>query len=291
MAVMALAGLIAPGIHVIAKTLGASMAPGQMACARFFFQALLLLPMALVERRGHIPPPTLTQIVRGVLLATTTLLFFWALTYLPLADTAAIFYVEPLLLVIIAALFLGEPVGWRRLLAVAVGFIGVLLIIRPSFEAVGPAALLPLAAAVSYAGYLSITRHVAGTEHPRVMQLWVSVSGALVLGSVIALASPFSWPVLAPSWPTALELLLLLAMGAIATTSHMLAIHAIRIAPAQILAPFQYTEILGATIMGVLFFGNWPDRQTMIGIAIIVGSGLYVFFRERQLARRGASRT
>jgi S-adenosylmethionine uptake transporter len=182
-------------------------------------------------------------------------------------------------------------VGWRRLLAVAVGFIGVLLIIRPSFEAVGPAALLPLAAAVSYAGYLSITRHVAGTEHPRVMQLWVSVSGALVLGGVIALASPFSWPVLAPSWPTALELLLLLAMGAIATTSHMLAIHAIRIAPAQILAPFQYTEILGATIMGVLFFGNWPDRQTMIGIAIIVGSGLYVFFRERQLARRGASRT
>lgn len=286
MAVMALAGLIAPGIHAIAKTLGGSLAPGEMACARFFFQALLLLPLALIARRGHIPPPTPTQIVRGALLATTTLLFFWALAYLPLADTAAIFYVEPLLLVIIAALFLGEKVGWRRLLAVAVGFLGVLLIIRPSFEAVGPPALLPLAAALSYAGYLSIVRHSAAAEHPRVMQLWVSVSGALVLGLAMTLASPFGWPVLAPSWPTARELLLLLAMGAIATTSHMLAIHAIRIAPAQILAPFQYTEILGATILGIAIFANWPDPQTWAGIAIIVGAGLYVFFRERQLARR-----
>lgn len=286
MAVTALAGLIAPGIHAIAKSLGASMSAGQMACARLFFQALLLLPLAWAARQGHIPPPTLTQIVRGALLAATALFFFWALAFLPLADTAAIFYVEPLVLVLIAALFLGEPVGWRRLLAVAVGFLGVLLIIRPSFEAVGPPALLPLLAAASYAGYLAITRHATNTEHPRVMQLWVCVSGALVLGSVMALASPLAWPVLAFSLPTATQLLLLLAMGAIATTSHMLAIHAIRMAPAQILAPFQYTEILGATILGIVIFANWPDAQTWLGIAIIVGAGLYVFFRERQLARR-----
>ena len=290
MVMMAIGVLIAPGIHAIAKGLGDTIAPAQVAFARFFFQLLLLLPLVLLFGGGKIATPSIAHILRGMLLALATLSFFWALTYMPMADSAAIFFVEPLILTILSAIFLGEPIGSRRIIAVVAGFIGAMVVIRPSFQSVGLPAILPLLAALFFAIYLIITRKMTKFEDARMMQFWVCVFGSITLLLAMMVGIHQSWAVLIPSWPNRLEWGLLLLLGGIATISHMLAINAIRQAPAGILAPFQYLEILGAMFLGALFFGELPDGVTMLGILIIVSAGLYVFYRERQIVRQSGDR-
>jgi drug/metabolite transporter (DMT)-like permease len=281
MILMAAGALMAPGIHAIAKSLGGTMSAGQVSWARFFFQLAFLLPFVWIGHGGRIPWPSASHGIRGLLLAAATLLFFWALNYMPLATGSAIFFVEPLLLTAISAVFLGEPIGWRRITAIAAGFAGALIVIRPSFAAVGYAALLPLLAALCFAVYLAITRQRAARETALVTQFWVCLFSMLALSLAIGVGTHASANVLRASWPAAWELLLLGGMGLIALISHRLAINAFRLAPASILAPFQYLEIFGSIALGALIFGDLPDALTSLGTAIIVGSGLYVFHRER----------
>ncbi|MGI9486242.1 MAG: DMT family transporter [Geminicoccaceae bacterium] len=283
MILMATGVLMAPAIHAIAKSLGDVLSSGQIAWFRFFFQFVFLLPLVLIGNGGRLPMPSATHALRGLLLALATLAFFSALTHMPLADSAAIFFVEPLILTLMSAAFLDEGIGWRRLLAVVVGFVGALIVIRPSFETVGLPAILPLIAAACFALYLTITRAVAKTENARAMQFWVCVFGMLVLSFALTLSDVIGWAAIRPSWPTSLAWAWLIVLGLIATISHMLAIRAFHLAPASVLAPFQYLEILGATLLGAVIFGDLPDGLTGLGIAIIVGSGLYVFYRERQV--------
>ena len=282
MILMAAGVLMAPGIHAVAKGLGDVLSPGQVAWFRFFFQFVFLLPLVLIGHRGRLPWPSPTHAVRGFLLASATMAFFWALTYMPLADSAAIFFVEPLILTLMSALFLGERIGWRRVLAVVVGFIGALIVIRPSFETVGAPALLPLIAAICFALYLTITRAAARAEDARAMQSWVCFFGMLALSLTMAASMTMGWAAMQPVWPRLDSWGWLLLLGLIATVSHMLAIRAFRLAPASVLAPFQYLEILGATFLGAVIFDDVPDLLTGLGIAIIIGSGLYVFHRERR---------
>ncbi len=282
MVLMATGVLMAPGIHAIAKGLGDILSPGQLAWFRFFFQFIFLLPFVLIVNRGRLPRPSATHALRGLLLAMATLAFFWALTYMPLADSAAIFFVEPLILTTMSAAFLGERIGRRRLLAVLVGFAGALIVIRPSFESVGLPALLPLIAAACFALYLTITRAAARTENATDMQFWVCVFGMLVLSFAMVASTATGWTTIRPTWPAKEVWAWLILLGVIATISHLLAIRAFRLAPASILAPFQYLEILGATFLGAFIFGDLPDGLTALGIAIIVGAGLYVFQREQR---------
>ena len=287
MLLMAAGALTAPGTHAIAKSLGGEISAGQLSATRYLFQVMFLLPVIWVAHGWRIPAPTFAQAVRGVTVGSSGLFFFWALQYLPLATASAIFFVEPLILTALSAMFLGEPVGWRRLTAVSVGFVGALIVIRPSFAAVGYAALLPLLAALTFAIYLAMTRRQAGGETAVIAQFWVCLFGVLALSLAMGLGGPAGVAVLAASWPTALEWALLAAMGAIALVSHRLAISAFRsAAPASILAPFQYLEIFSAILLGVMLFGDLPDAATILGTAIIIGSGLYVFRREQALARR-----
>lgn len=283
---MAVGVMMAPGVHAIAKGLGDTLSSGQIAFSRFFFQFLFLLPVVWIGFRGRIPPPTAIHALRGVLLGAAAVFFFWALTRMPLAESSAIFFVEPLILTLMSAYFLGERIGPRRIVAVIIGFVGALIVIRPNFQAVGAIALLPLLCALCIAIYLTITRSLADREDARVMQLWVCLSAALTLLLALAVGSLWSVPVLEPVWATATQWWILIGLGAIATVSHMLAIYGIRRAPAGILAPFQYLEILGATILGIWFFGDVPDGPTFLGIIIIVGSGLYVFRKERMIDRQ-----
>lgn len=286
MIMMAAGVMMAPGVHAIAKSLGGTFSPGQIAFCRFFFQFLLLLPVVWISCGGRIPPPTATHAVRGFLLAAATVFFFWALTRMPLAESSAIFFAEPLILTLMSAFFLGEKIGPRRIVAVIIGFVGALIVIRPNFQVVGPTALLPLLSAVCIAIYLTITRKMTDREDGRVMQFWVCLFAALTL--CVAMFTGFQWSVsvLEPAWPSGTHLAILAALGTIATISHMLAIYGIRRAPAAVLAPFQYLEILGATLLGFLFFGDFPDPLTFLGIVIIVGSGLYVFRKERMIDRQ-----
>jgi S-adenosylmethionine uptake transporter len=278
--------LILPGIDAIAKWLSDAISSGQIAWSRFFFQTLLMLPLYLRTRGPVLTPALPMHAMRGALIALATLLFFSALKYLPLADAISIFFVEPLILTLLSALFLAEPVGWRRMTAVAVGFAGSLLIIRPSFQALGLPALLPLGTALSFAVYLILTRKLALHEHPARMQFYAGLFGGLVMTAALVGGDALDIAVLSFVWPNREQWLLLASLGVIATTGHLLVVHAFQRGSAGLLAPFQYVEIIGATILGVIFFADFPDALTWTGVGIIVGSGMYIFHREAVIARQ-----
>lgn len=284
MLMMAAGVIVIPGIDAIAKHLSATLSPGQIAGSRFLFQLIFLLPIILVTGRRLVSRYLALNALRGMLIGIATLLFFWGLKYLPLADAISIFFVEPMILTLIAAIFLGEQVGWRRLSAIGFGFMGALLVIRPSFQNIGLPALLPLAAAACFAAYLAFTRKVAQNEDVLTMQLWAGVFGGLTLMIALIIGKAESIAVIDPKWPTFYEWVMLSLLGLIGTSGHLLIVAAFRRASPSVLAPFQYLEILGATLLGAVVFGEFPGPVTWLGIAIIVASGLYVFHRERRLA-------
>ena len=288
MILTALGVLMVPGVHAVAKELGGTLSPGQVAFFRYFFQALMLLPMALIAMQFRLPMPNMSFVLRGALLGVSSMLYFWALTRMSLAESSSIFFVEPLILTLISAAFLGESISYRRVLAVIVGFSGAMIVIRPNFQVVGPIALLPLATAFFIAVHLAITRQMAAHEDSWVMQFWVCVFAALTLLVGMVFGELHSIDVLLPRWVSGWQIWALIAMAAVATVSQMLVISGIRRAPAGIVAPFQYLEILGAVIFGVLFFSDIPDGPTFLGTVIIVGAGLYVFRRERIMAKRAS---
>lgn len=283
MGLMVIAMLILPGIDALAKALGDTLTSTQITWSRFFFQSLLMLPLALRASLPLFGPSIPTHALRGILLGVATALFFHALKYLAIADAIAIFFIEPLVLTALSALLLGESVGWRRISAVLVGFSGALIVIRPSFQEVGWPALLPVGAAVCFAFYIVLTRRAATHEEPAQMQF---LSGLFGCGFTTLLLGIGAWaeiPVMTPVWPTITEWGGLFALGAIATTGHMLVVYALKYANASVLAPFQYLELVSATLLGWWFFADFPDAATLTGAAIIVSSGLYVFHRERVL--------
>ena len=278
---MATAMLVIPIVDAIAKHLSATIPPVEVAWLRFVVSASLLVPF-VIWRTGFAAfrlPELHLHFLRGAGIAGATAFFFSALEFMPIADVAAIFFVEPLILTIFSAIFLGESIGWRRVAAVLVGFGGALLVIRPSFAEVGTTALLPLGAAVCFAGYMTITKRLSNAADPWTLQALANLSGFIVLGVVVLSHSPTRD---AFAVPTPLEALQVLVIGLVAIACHTMIIFALRLVSAAVVAPFQYLEIIGATVWGYLFFSDFPDALTWLGIAIIVGSGIFVFYRERQ---------
>ncbi|WP_297770018.1 DMT family transporter [uncultured Roseovarius sp.] len=280
--------VLAPLQDSFAKLIGGDIAVGQVAATRFLFQAGLLLPLALTFGWLHRPARAELglHLVRSVLLLVATGCFFTALRFMPIADAIAIFFVEPFILTLLGGLLLGEPVGPRRYIACGVGFAGALLIIRPSFQDVGAVALLPVVTAGCFAIYMILTRRMATRMHPITLQVYTGLA-ALVL------ATPILWAFdgsgvepLDPAWPTGPVLWFLVGLGVVATLSHVCLSFALSLAPASLLAPLQYLEIVAATVLGFYIFGDLPDAMSFAGIALIVASGLYVFLRERQIGRR-----
>ena len=280
--------IFAPFMDACAKLIGDAVAVGQIAATRFVVQSAILFPLAFAlgwlhrPGRGEIG----LHLVRATLLMVATAFFFTALRYMPLADTIAIFFIEPFILTLLGGLLLKEPIGPRRYIACTIGFAGALLIIQPSFEDVGLVALLPVVTAFTFAFYLILTRRMATRMHPITLQAYTGLA-ALVL------ALPVLWAFdgsgvgpLDPVWPAERELWLLAGVGLIATFSHVCISFAMSFAPASLLAPIQYLEIVTATLLGFYIFGDLPDTLTFVGIALIVLSGLFVFFRERHLERR-----
>ena len=282
--------MIIPAMDAIAKILGDTISPLQVTWGRFFFQALIMgiTIIALYGLRPGIrllrPKRPIVHAARGVLLAIATTFFFFSLLYLPLADSIAIFFVQPMLLTLLSAIFLGETIGWHRRAAVVIGFLGAMLIIKPGSESFTLAALLPIAAALFFSGYLVVTRSVANVDHPMTMQFASGASASVVL-SVALLPGTFSdsamWGARVPS---TIEWAYLIAIGVIAAFGHLLVVIAVNRAPTSVLAPFGYVEIIAATILGWLIFSEWPDTLSWLGITIIIFSGLYVFVREQHVA-------
>lgn len=286
MLLMVLGMLLLPGIDAIAKGLSGSISSGQVAWSRLFFQTLFLLPFVIYTKGFRVNAHLWIHFARGFLIALATVLFFTALGELPLADAIAIFFVEPFILTILCIIFLGERVGWRRSIALAFGFIGALIIIRPSYAVFGVTALLPMGTALAFACYVILTRILTRTASAVTMQFYAGVFGCITMSIALSYGHVTGLEYLVPVWPNTSEWLLLIALGVIGTCGHMLIVYAIKRVGASMVAPFQYLEIISATLLGLVFFDEFPDVITWIGVAIIISSGLYVFFRERKLAEQ-----
>jgi drug/metabolite transporter (DMT)-like permease len=242
--------------------------------------AALVLLSPLIFREGvagfaAAPRPGL-QVARVALSVLESIMFFWAVTYLPLADTITFYLAAPIYVTALSALVLREPVGWRRWSAVGIGFIGVLIALRPSAATFTLPAMIALTGSVFFSVFLILTRTLRGTSEV------VLVSGTfgamlVVSGSV----APFAW--IAPS---VRDFALMLLLGAVAMVAFGCINRALRLAPASVAVPYQYTMIVWGIALGYLVFGDVPDAWTLSGAAIIVGAGLYILWREQVVARR-----
>lgn len=285
MGLMLLFCLAAPLGDGMAKLLGGSVGLLVLMLARFATQAILLAPLCLRDGTSLHPPPGTRALVwlRSLLHVAGMGLMFAALRVLPLADALAIAFVMPFIALLLGWLLLRETVGPHRIGACAVGFVGTLLVIQPNFMAVGTAALLPLGVAVSFAGFMLVTRHLSGRLGAIRMQAISGWQGSLVVGAALLV-----WP--GPGLamlPASMSDWTLLAVMAIMGVGAQLAMTAsLMFAPAATLAPMQYLEIPFGVAIGLALFGDLPDGLAQLGIAITVTAGLYVIARERHLSRQ-----
>ena len=281
LAFMAIAVLSIPLADTIAKWLSTELSVGEIAWFRFVFQTLCLLPFLAVSR--HVGRPRAEHAWLGGLIAGAILFLFWGLAHLPLANNIALFFVEPLILVVFAAMFLGERITPRRWIGVLGGLAGALIILRPNWSAYGLASLLPIASAACYAGYLTLTRARIQTTEPRealALQHWVGWTAIAVMGAFMLIGQPADWSITAWDTPGGWHWLWLALAGALAAFAHVLIAMAFARSDASLLAPLQYLEIFGATLLGWLVFAEWPDLFTIVGGLVIIAAGLVVV-RER----------
>jgi drug/metabolite transporter (DMT)-like permease len=276
-------------LDTMAKFLNGYMDTLQVVWARYTGALVLALaisnpfsrPALMVTRR-----PVL-QVGRSVLLLASTLLNFFALRYLQLDQALAIVFSTPFFVAILSGPVLGEWVGLRRWTAICVGFVGVLLVARPGFGGIHPAALISLAAAAFYAAYSISTRMLSRTDSSETTLFYSNLVGAAAMIPVL----PFVWTT--PREP--LIIALMVVCGAFGTIGHYLLILAHRLAPPALLAPFIYTQIVWVIILGYLVFADVPTGWTLAGAAVVVASGLFILYREQvrgprqlpRLTRRG----
>ncbi len=267
----------------LAKMLGPQMPLGQMVAVRYAFQVLILLPIVLLTGTSLMMSRRIAFKVlqRTVLHISGIFLMFTALLHLPLADAVAIAFVMPFIMLLISHYFMGEDVGWRRFAACAVGFLGTMLVVQPAFEDVGWPAFLPLAVALIFALFMMITRQIAHDIDPMAMQAASGLMAFAILIPIFALGGLAGWRNFDLAAPDQSLWWLIVAMGVAGTLSHLLMTWSLRFAPAATLAPMQYLEIPFATVVGFMFFREWPNPLAATGIVITILAGLYIIWRER----------
>lgn len=253
----------------------------QIVWARYISQTALLA-IVFAPRLGTLLRTAypLAQAARSLFQFGSTAMFFLSVSFIGLAEATAIMDIQPVLITLGAAIFLGEKIGPRRLASVFVALIGALIIIRPGSAVFSPAAILPLIGAFSYAGFALVTRWVGLRENP-----WTSLFYAAVFGTLVASAIlPWVWVPIAPKHVPGY-----IVIGLLGLAGQFCLVRAFTLAEASVLAPFGYIGLLFATGWGFILFREVPDRWTVTGALVIVGAGLYVWHRERQLKRAGES--
>jgi drug/metabolite transporter (DMT)-like permease len=270
---MLLTSLFFVSLDTVAKHLVSSYPVIQVVWGRFVFH-VLLAALILGPRFGFFARSAnpLLQIVRSILLLATTLLFFFGVRLLPLADASAIMFTSPILLSILAIPVLGEKVGPYRWAAIFVAFLGALVVVRPGTGVMGAGALFLLGCACCNALYQLITRKLRGIDEARTTLFYTGLAGAV--GT--SLAVPLVWtPISVGDWP------LFAALGVFGCLGHFTLIKAFQSAPATVVAPFSYASLIWAIFFGYLFFGDLPDIWTLVGATIIAAGGLYILHREQ----------
>jgi len=249
----------------------------QIVWSRFLGQFLIMmtmlsaLPLSAFLRTGKLK----LELLRSLLMVSTTAFNFLALRHLRLDQSISVVFMAPLLVALLAGPLLGEWVGWRRMIAIATGFIGVLIVVHPGVGELHPAFLLAFGSMLAYAFFMLLTRFLAAHDTPLVMLFYSVLIGASGL-------APFAiWQWVWPASPGAWALLCVL--GVFGGLGHYLFIHAYRLAPASSVAPFIYVQILTMVLFGYLVFGDLPDLWTLVGASVIVASGIYLLNRERSV--------
>lgn len=267
-------------LDATAKLLTRDYHPLQVTWGRFFFAFVIVLPLVVrLWRRGGLASrrPGL-QLLRATLLAFVNFLFFLAIQRMQLAEVQAISFIAPLLVTALAALLLGERVGPRRWIAVAIGLCGVLAIIRPGSGVLTWAAAFALAQAMGNALFHLVTRSISAHDPPQLTFVYTATVGA----AAATLFVPAVW-----TWPAPVDWALMALTGIMGAVGHWFLILAYRRTEASSLAPYMYLQLPWITFLGWLLFGDLPDLWTLAGAAVVISSGIYVFSRERYLRSVG----
>lgn len=255
----------------------AGMAAPFVAWMRFSVHALVVLLLfrgwsnGALYRTSSLP----AQLLRGILLFSTTILNFLALQTLQLAETVSIFFFAPMVITALAGPMLGEWAGWRRWAAILVGFVGVLVITRPGLGTFEIGHAYALASMSCYCFYVIMTRHMGATESAESLIFYSALAPTVLMSPAVLIYGSLPG--------TGLQWALLLLLGCIGGFGHFLLIKAYKLATTSALAPYPYSQMIWMVGLGYLVFGDLPDGWTLAGAAIIVASGLYILHREHRL--------
>ena len=262
-----------PVMDGFAKYLSDDLPILQITWARYFFTVVFTLPIMLFffKKQLVLSDKPKLQILRGLILLSANICFFYAISIISLAKALTLAFVAPLIVTAFSPLMLGERVGFRRWTAVVVGFIGSLVVIRPGFVELNFASFAALGTGILYGFYLIITRKLSTSDNPLLTLLLTGMVGAILVSAVI----PFYWVK-----PTLNQWSLMAGIGVFACIGHLFLILSLKYADASKLAPLGYTEIIPNVLIGYYFFSELPDNWTYVGLLIIILSGLYISRRE-----------
>ena len=271
-----LAHTVLPINYAIAKYLSAEIPIFQIIWVRHSFTVILILPiMFFFFKKNFVwtEKPNL-QLIRGLLLLGVNICFYYAVSQISLAKALALTFISPLVVTLFSSIFLMEKVGIKRWSAVIVGFIGAIIVIRPGYIPLDMGSLSALCAGTMYAFYLIITRKLSVSDNSLLTLLITGIIGTFGMSLTI----PFVWVT-----PTLDQWFMLSLIGVITVSGHFLIILSFKSAEASKLAPISYFEVVTNTIFGYFLFNHFPDNWTLVGLVIIISSGLFVFYRERKL--------
>ena len=267
------AWMLLPFMDGIAKFLSQDIHFLQVVWGRYFFMAFFSIVITSIFFKTHLvfPKGIKIQILRSFFLFFSTVFFFYAISVISLAEALTLAFISPIIATTLSFFILREKVGPRRWIAVIVGFIGVLFVVRPGFNEINIATFAAVGAGVCYAFYVISTRKLSSIDSPFITLIFTGLTGALVISILV----PFFW-----TWLSSYQWFLLISLAAIGTLAHFLLILSLSLAEASKLAPLAYSEIIMNVIIGYYFFGDFPNQWIWIGLTIIVASGVYISLRE-----------
>ncbi|MBD1147558.1 DMT family transporter [Pelagibacterales bacterium SAG-MED31] len=272
------AWMLLPFMDGLAKFLSQDIHFLQVVWGRYFFMAFfsIIITFIFFNRHFNFPKGIQIQIFRSLFLFLSTVFFFYAISVISLPEALTLAFISPIIATILSAIILKEKVGPRRWIAVIMGFVGVLFVIRPGFNEINLATVAAVGAGACYAFYIISTRKLSSIDSPLMTLIFTGLSGAIVISLIV----PFFW-----TWLSLSQWLLLISLAAIGTLAHFLLILSLNYAEASKLAPLAYSEIIMNVVIGYYFFGDFPNQWIWIGLSIIIASGVYISLRENKKNR------
>ena len=257
----------------IAKLLAGSYSPLTLLFIQFVATSIILAPIVAKQSGIHhlVPNSLIPQILRSTFVALGVGLFYWAVNFIDIADATAMVFIAPLIVTALSPSILSEPIGFKRTCAVIIGFIGVLIILRPSFDGERTGYFIALGAGIFIAAYYITNRKLANEASVLASTFYTSSLGTIMLVPLLW----YFW-----TMPLINDIWILLGFAVLATLGQIFMIGAFSLAAANIIAPFVYTQIIWATIIGYLLFDAFPDEWSWFGILIVVAAGIYIAIRE-----------